>query len=165
MSSRAGPMPSLLRSYSAERWVEAKRLVDTDHEWARIMSAPPGESELDGGGRAALRDAFQEEPRIHRRACGEIRRKRPHRAGDPPGVGDRRGDRPPVPFRPGRAGGRRQADAARPRRRGRRALADLCLSRGGITGSLHGAGRLAGADNAELAGREDTPSRARISTR
>lgn len=40
--------PSLLHSYSAERWVEAKRLVDTDHEWARIMSAPPGESELDG---------------------------------------------------------------------------------------------------------------------
>ncbi len=40
--------PSLLHSYSAERWAEAKRLVDTDHEWARIMSAPPGESELDG---------------------------------------------------------------------------------------------------------------------
>lgn len=38
---------SLLRSYSAERWVEAKRLVDTDHEWARIMSMPPGESDLD----------------------------------------------------------------------------------------------------------------------
>ena len=40
--------PGLLRSYSAERRAEAKRLVDTDHEWARIMSAPPGESELDG---------------------------------------------------------------------------------------------------------------------
>lgn len=40
--------PSLLRSYSAERWIEAKRLVDTDHQWARIMSAPPGESEYDG---------------------------------------------------------------------------------------------------------------------
>jgi phenol 2-monooxygenase (NADPH) len=39
---------SLLHSYSAERWVEAKRLVDTDHEWARIMSASPGQSELDG---------------------------------------------------------------------------------------------------------------------
>ncbi len=38
---------SLLHTYSAERWVEAKRLVDTDHEWARVMSAPPGESELD----------------------------------------------------------------------------------------------------------------------
>jgi phenol 2-monooxygenase (NADPH) len=38
---------SLLHSYSAERWVEAKRLVDTDHEWARIMSSPPGQSELD----------------------------------------------------------------------------------------------------------------------
>jgi phenol 2-monooxygenase (NADPH) len=39
---------SLLHTYSAERWVEAKRLVDTDHEWARIMSASPGQSELDG---------------------------------------------------------------------------------------------------------------------
>lgn len=48
--------PSLLRSYSAERWVEAKRLVDTDHQWARIMSAPPGESEYDGS----------ETPRIQR---------------------------------------------------------------------------------------------------
>ena len=40
---------SLLRSYSAERWVEAKRLIDTDHKWSRIMSAPPGTTELDGG--------------------------------------------------------------------------------------------------------------------
>ncbi len=37
----------LLRSYSAERWAEAKRLIETDQEWARIMSAPPGDSELD----------------------------------------------------------------------------------------------------------------------
>lgn len=41
-------MPDLLHSYSAERLQEAKRLVETDHRWARIMSAPPGESELDG---------------------------------------------------------------------------------------------------------------------
>ncbi len=40
---------NLLHSYSAERWAEAKRLVDTDHEWARIMSAPPGESGLEKG--------------------------------------------------------------------------------------------------------------------
>ena len=39
---------SLLHSYSAERHAEAKRLVETDHQWARVMSAPPGESELDG---------------------------------------------------------------------------------------------------------------------
>ncbi|WP_439118468.1 FAD-dependent monooxygenase [Marivita sp.] len=39
---------SLLHSYSAERLEEAKRLVETDHKWARIMSSPPGESELDG---------------------------------------------------------------------------------------------------------------------
>lgn len=39
---------SLLHTYSAERLEEARRLVETDHEWARIMSAPPGASELDG---------------------------------------------------------------------------------------------------------------------
>jgi phenol 2-monooxygenase len=38
----------LLHSYSAERRAEAKRLIETDQEWARIMSAPPGDSELDG---------------------------------------------------------------------------------------------------------------------
>lgn len=41
--------PNLLHSYSAERRTEARRLVETDHQWARIMSAPPGQSELDGG--------------------------------------------------------------------------------------------------------------------
>ncbi|MDU9004290.1 FAD-binding monooxygenase [Sedimentitalea todarodis] len=40
--------PSLLHTYSEERLKEAKRLVETDHKWARIMSAPPGKSELDG---------------------------------------------------------------------------------------------------------------------
>ena len=47
---------SLLRSYSRERLTEAKRLVDTDHEWARIMSAPTTQTERDG----------TEEPRIIR---------------------------------------------------------------------------------------------------
>ncbi|MEZ5715256.1 MAG: FAD-dependent monooxygenase [Paracoccaceae bacterium] len=51
---------SLLHSYSAERWLEAKRLVDTDHEWARIMSAPPGESELDNGDEPRFVRAFKE---------------------------------------------------------------------------------------------------------
>jgi phenol 2-monooxygenase len=51
--------PSLLHSYSGERWLEAKRLVDTDHEWARIMSAPPGESELDSGDEPRFVQAFK----------------------------------------------------------------------------------------------------------
>ena len=51
---------SLLRSYSAERWVEAKRLIDTDHAWARILSAPPGTSELDGGDLPRFARAFVE---------------------------------------------------------------------------------------------------------
>jgi phenol 2-monooxygenase len=47
---------SLLRSYSKERLTEAKRLVDTDHEWSRIMSAPTTQAEREG----------KEEPRIIR---------------------------------------------------------------------------------------------------
>lgn len=50
----------LLHSYSAERWLEAKRLVDTDHEWARIMSAPPGQSELDKGDEPRFVRQFKE---------------------------------------------------------------------------------------------------------
>ncbi len=45
---------SLLRSYSRERLTEAKRLVETDHKWARIMSAPTTQAEREG----------LEEPRI-----------------------------------------------------------------------------------------------------
>ena len=51
---------SLLRSYSAERWVEAKRLIDTDHKWSRIMSAPPGATELDGGDMPRFQKQFIE---------------------------------------------------------------------------------------------------------
>ncbi len=40
--------PALLHSYSAERWTEAKRLVETDHKWARIMSAPTTVAEQSG---------------------------------------------------------------------------------------------------------------------
>ncbi|QDC10752.1 3-hydroxybenzoate 4-monooxygenase [Oceanicola sp. D3] len=58
LTGRAGP--ELLRSYSAERWAEAKRLIDTDHEWSRIMSAPPGESKLDGGDMPRFQKAFIE---------------------------------------------------------------------------------------------------------
>ncbi|MEQ1658407.1 MAG: FAD-dependent monooxygenase [Hylemonella sp.] len=46
----------LLRSYSKERLTEAKRLVETDHKWARVMSAPTTQAERDGS----------EEPRIIR---------------------------------------------------------------------------------------------------
>lgn len=46
----------LLRSYSKERLTEAKRLVETDHEWARIASAPTTQAEREG----------KEEPRIIR---------------------------------------------------------------------------------------------------
>ncbi len=47
---------SLLRSYSKERLAEAKRLVETDHKWARVMSAPTTQAEREGA----------EEPRIIR---------------------------------------------------------------------------------------------------
>ncbi len=47
---------SLLRTYSKERLTEARRLVETDHEWSRIMSAPTTQAEREG----------KEEPRIIR---------------------------------------------------------------------------------------------------
>jgi phenol 2-monooxygenase len=40
--------PSLLRSYTQERLTEAKRLVETDHKWSRVMSAPTTQAERDG---------------------------------------------------------------------------------------------------------------------
>ncbi|WP_417227855.1 FAD-dependent monooxygenase [Amphritea sp.] len=49
----------LLHSYSSERWTEAKRLVETDHEWARIMSAPVGESTLDNGDEPRFMQQFK----------------------------------------------------------------------------------------------------------
>jgi phenol 2-monooxygenase len=52
--------PGLLQTYSAERWLEAKRLVETDQAWARIMSAPPGASELDGSGMPRVQKQFIE---------------------------------------------------------------------------------------------------------
>ncbi len=39
---------SLLHSYAGERHLEARRLVETDHEWARIMSAPATQEEREG---------------------------------------------------------------------------------------------------------------------
>jgi phenol 2-monooxygenase len=38
----------LLRSYTQERLTEAKRLVETDHQWSRVMSAPTTQAERDG---------------------------------------------------------------------------------------------------------------------
>jgi phenol 2-monooxygenase len=38
----------LLRSYAKERLTEAKRLVETDHKWSRIMSEPTTQAERDG---------------------------------------------------------------------------------------------------------------------
>lgn len=52
--------PALLTTYSAERRIEAKRLIDTDHQWARIMSAPPGQSELDGADMPRFQKQFIE---------------------------------------------------------------------------------------------------------
>ena len=46
LSGRADPR--LLRSYTQERLTEAKRLVETDHQWSRVMSAPTTQAERDG---------------------------------------------------------------------------------------------------------------------
>ena len=39
--------PDLLHSYSTERLGVARDLIDFDHEWSRVMSAPPEEAESD----------------------------------------------------------------------------------------------------------------------
>lgn len=51
---------SLLHSYAGERHLEAKRLVETDHQWARIMSAPATQDELDGKVEPRFIRQFQE---------------------------------------------------------------------------------------------------------
>ena len=53
---RSRAAPQLLRSYSQERLEQAKVLIDTDHKWSRVMSAPTTEAERAG----------TEEPRIIR---------------------------------------------------------------------------------------------------
>ncbi|EPX76695.1 putative phenol 2-monooxygenase [Salipiger mucosus DSM 16094] len=121
--------PSILRSYSAERRTEAKRLIDTDHAWARIMSAPPGESELDGSDMPRRAEAVHREPRVHRRPRGEIRPLGAGGRAHTPGAGAWPRDRPPFPLGPGGPPRRCHAHAARPRRRGRRPLAHLRLRR------------------------------------
>jgi phenol 2-monooxygenase len=97
LTGRSGP--SLLHSYSAERLLEARRLVETDHKWARIMSAPPGESELDGNEMPRFQKQFIEnleftgglavhyepshiiaEPKHQQLATGQIVGKRFHSA-------------------------------------------------------------------------------------
>jgi phenol 2-monooxygenase len=52
--------PSLLRSYSKERLTEAKRLVETDHQWARVMSAPTTQAERDGTEKPRIIRQFKE---------------------------------------------------------------------------------------------------------
>lgn len=37
----------LLHSYSSERWAAAKALVEYDHKWSRVVSAPPDETVSD----------------------------------------------------------------------------------------------------------------------
>ncbi|WP_417720669.1 FAD-dependent monooxygenase [Salipiger sp.] len=52
--------PEVLRSYAEERRAEARRLIETDQAWARTMSAPPGESDLDGTGMPRIQAQFIE---------------------------------------------------------------------------------------------------------
>lgn len=51
---------SLLRSYTKERLTEAKRLVDTDHKWSLIMSAPTTQAERDGSQEPRIIRQFKE---------------------------------------------------------------------------------------------------------
>lgn len=48
----------LLHTYSEERRAAAKGLVDYDHEWARIISAPPEENAADAGNISPVQKQF-----------------------------------------------------------------------------------------------------------
>ncbi|MCY1369661.1 hypothetical protein D9M69_567130 [compost metagenome] len=92
-----------------------------------VRAHHPGRARRHRG--AAHHPPVQGQPRIHGRHRGEVRHLIPLRTRHAPGTGPGRRNRPPLPLRAGGAPVGRQADAAGPRRRGRRALADLRLRR------------------------------------
>ncbi len=55
--------PDLLHTYSAERQAVAKGLIDFDHEWARIVSAPPEKTTGDEAGTPRFQKYFIEHGR------------------------------------------------------------------------------------------------------
>jgi len=122
---------SLLRSYSKERLTEAKRLVETDHKWSRIMSAPTTQAEREGRGGAAHHSPVQGQPGVHRWHSGQVRQLVFVCRHCTSSVGQGRRSGAPFPFGPRGARVRRQANAARPCGTGRCALAHLRLCRQG----------------------------------
>ena len=122
--------PGLLHSYSAERRLEAKRLIETDHKWARVMSAPPGASELDGSDMPRFQKQFIENLEF---TGGLAVHYEPSALIAAPGTSASRhgtGYRQAVSLGAGGTAGRRDADAAGACRRGRWPLAALCIRRG-----------------------------------
>lgn len=56
--------PELLHSYSAERQTVAQDLIDFDHRWARIMSAPPEDQDVVGADQPLFQKHFIEHGRF-----------------------------------------------------------------------------------------------------
>ena len=121
--------PALLHSYSGERRAAAKGLVEFDHQWARVVGGLAEDDASDGLPRVA-REFVNNLPFT----CGLTIQ---YEAGALTGAAVHQhlatgfAYRQALPFRPRRPPGRRQAHAAGPLHRGRRALPPVPVRAGG----------------------------------
>ena len=125
--------PHLLKSYSAERQVIAKELIDFDREWAQVISSSTA---ANGNGKAFDPDLTQRYFVQHLRYTAGTVTRYPavaaHRRGDASASRRRLQDRHALPFGAGHPRRGCQARAARSHHQGGRALAHLrfCAGRG-----------------------------------
>ncbi len=142
---------TLLATYSAERQVVAKNLIDFDKEWSTLMAKKPEEFDSP----SQLEDFYVSTAEF---PAGFMTQYAPSMLigeADAPGAGHRLPDRQALQVRAGGAGLRHQPAAPRPPGHGGRPVADLRLrrrGRGRRAVAHHGAGRLAG-DGAGFAAR------------
>ena len=132
---------SLLSTYSAERQVVAKNLIDFDKEWSTLMAKKPEEFENP----SELEDFYVRTAEFPAGFMTAVLAVDDRRRADAPGPGHRLPDRQALQVRAGRAGLRHQPGPARPPGHGGRPLAHLRLRGRG------GAGRSAAPPAADLA--------------
>ena len=116
---------SLLSTYSAERQVVAKNLIDFDKEWSTLMAKKPEEFEDP----SELEDFYVRTAEFPAGFMTEYAPSMLMAAAEPPGPGHRLHRRQALQVSARRPGGRYQPDAPRPPRHGGRPLAHLRLRR------------------------------------
>ena len=114
---------SLLATYSAERQVVAKNLIDFDKVWSTLMAKKPEEFESP----SELEDFYVRTAEFPAGFMTQYAPSHAHRRAGAPGPGRGLPDRQALQVRAGGAGLRRQPHAPRPPRHGRRPLAHLRL--------------------------------------